>query len=89
MHRGGNNVLFDDLHVALFSNYDKYAMTFNPHLMQDCGRDGGLNADVTGGLSAGLAANTIHFNEYGRPPRFRYVVTLALGDGREYGAQCT
>jgi prepilin-type N-terminal cleavage/methylation domain-containing protein len=41
MHRGGNNVLFDDLHVALFSNYDKYAMTFNPHLMQDW-------ADVTG-----------------------------------------
>jgi hypothetical protein len=41
MHRGGNNVLFDDLHVALFSNYDKYAMTFNPHQMQDW-------ADVTG-----------------------------------------
>jgi hypothetical protein len=41
MHRGGNNVLFDDLHVALFSNYDKYAMTFNPQQMQDW-------ADVTG-----------------------------------------
>jgi hypothetical protein len=40
MHRGGNNALFDDLHVA-FSNYDKYAMTLNPHRIQDW-------ADVTG-----------------------------------------
>ncbi len=35
MHRGGNNVLFDDMHVALFSRYDPYNMTFNPHRMQD------------------------------------------------------
>ncbi|HSZ54717.1 MAG TPA: type II secretion system protein [Tepidisphaeraceae bacterium] len=34
MHRRGNNVLFDDMHVALFSNYDDRAMTWNPHLMQ-------------------------------------------------------
>ena len=35
MHRGGNNVLFDDTHVALCSRYDRLAMTFNPHRMQD------------------------------------------------------
>lgn len=34
-HHGGNNILFDDGHVALFSRYDKYQMTFNPHRMQD------------------------------------------------------
>jgi prepilin-type N-terminal cleavage/methylation domain-containing protein len=35
MHRGGNNVLFDDLHVALFSAYDPTAMTFNPRRMEN------------------------------------------------------
>lgn len=35
MHPGGNNVLFDDMHVELFSNYDRAAMTFNPTQMQD------------------------------------------------------
>ena len=35
MHPGGNNVLFDDIHVALFSGYDPHTMTFNPHRMQD------------------------------------------------------
>jgi len=35
MHAGGNNVLFDDMHVALFSNYDPAAMTFSPTTMQD------------------------------------------------------
>jgi prepilin-type N-terminal cleavage/methylation domain-containing protein len=34
MHRTGNNVLFDDLHVALFSRFDPVAMTFNPHKME-------------------------------------------------------
>jgi prepilin-type N-terminal cleavage/methylation domain-containing protein len=34
MHRTGNNVLFDDLHVSLFSRYDPTAMTFNPHKME-------------------------------------------------------
>jgi|GEM_PF-1827298 len=35
MHWKGNNVLFDDGHVALFSNYDPSAMTFNPHRMEN------------------------------------------------------
>ena len=34
MHRTGNNVLFDDLHVALYSRYDPATMTFNPHKME-------------------------------------------------------
>lgn len=34
MHRGGNNVLFDDLHVALFDGYDPNRMTFNPRRME-------------------------------------------------------
>ena len=35
MHRNGNNVLFDDFHVAIFDRYDPINMTFNPHHMQD------------------------------------------------------
>ncbi|HZL36437.1 MAG TPA: type II secretion system protein [Tepidisphaeraceae bacterium] len=35
MHRGGNNVLFDDSHVALFERYDASAMTFNPKSMEN------------------------------------------------------
>jgi len=35
MHRGGNNILFDDMHVALFGRYDSHAMTFNPHRMEN------------------------------------------------------
>jgi prepilin-type N-terminal cleavage/methylation domain-containing protein len=35
MHRAGNNVLFDDMHVALFRNYDRGSMTFHPRRMQD------------------------------------------------------
>ena len=35
MHRGGNNILFDDLHVGLFPDYDPGAMTFHPQQMQD------------------------------------------------------
>lgn len=35
MHRNGNNVLFDDTHVALYANYDPLSMTFNPHRMED------------------------------------------------------
>ena len=35
MHRNGNNILFDDTHVAIFTNYDKQLMTFNPHRMED------------------------------------------------------
>ncbi len=35
MHSRGNNVLFDDCHVAVFSRYDRSAMTFNPHAMED------------------------------------------------------
>ena len=35
MHRNGNNILFDDGHVALFSAYDKDNMTFNPHRMEN------------------------------------------------------
>ncbi len=35
MHLGGNNVLFDDGHVALFSRYDPQQMTFSPRRMQD------------------------------------------------------
>ena len=30
MHRGGNNVLFDDLHVDTFEAFDPHAMTFHP-----------------------------------------------------------
>lgn len=41
MHRGGNNILFEDMHVALFSQYDPAAVTFHPRRM--------LNwADVSG-----------------------------------------
>ena len=35
MHRRGNNVLFDDMHVALVARYDRNTMTFNPHRMED------------------------------------------------------
>jgi prepilin-type processing-associated H-X9-DG protein len=35
MHRGGNNLLFDDGHVALFGKYDSTRMTFHPTQMQD------------------------------------------------------
>lgn len=35
MHPGGNNLLFDDMHVALYPRYDRFTMTFNPHKMQD------------------------------------------------------
>ena len=35
MHHGGDNVLFDDGHVLLYSRYDKFEMTFNPHRMED------------------------------------------------------
>jgi len=35
MHRGGNNILFDDMHVALFAEYDPQAMTFHAHRMLD------------------------------------------------------
>lgn len=35
MHADGNNVLFDDMHVALFANYDAGAMTFSPTDMRD------------------------------------------------------
>lgn len=35
MHRGGNNILFDDMHVGLFGRYERDAMTFNPHRMQN------------------------------------------------------
>lgn len=34
MHRRGNNVLFDDGHVALFSSFDPHSMTFHPTKMQ-------------------------------------------------------
>lgn len=35
MHRAGNNILFDDLHVQLFKSYDRASMTFHPRKMQD------------------------------------------------------
>lgn len=35
MHPGGDNVLFDDLHVALFAHYDIAEMTFSPIDMRD------------------------------------------------------
>jgi prepilin-type N-terminal cleavage/methylation domain-containing protein len=37
MHKGGNNVLFDDLHVAMYSRYDRTRMTFHPKKMLDWG----------------------------------------------------
>jgi prepilin-type N-terminal cleavage/methylation domain-containing protein len=33
MHRGGTNVLFDDLHVESFTGYDSAALTFHPKRM--------------------------------------------------------
>lgn len=33
MHRGGTNVLFDDLHVSAFTSYDPSLLTFHPHQM--------------------------------------------------------
>jgi prepilin-type N-terminal cleavage/methylation domain-containing protein len=35
MHRGGNNVLFDDGHVALVPAFDKSLMTYHPREMLD------------------------------------------------------
>ena len=35
MHRTGNNVLFDDGHVAIYSRFDPKSMTFNPHRVED------------------------------------------------------
>jgi prepilin-type N-terminal cleavage/methylation domain-containing protein len=35
MHRGGNNVLFDDLHVQAFRDFDPGAMTYHPTQMLD------------------------------------------------------
>jgi prepilin-type N-terminal cleavage/methylation domain-containing protein len=43
MHRRGNNILFDDGHVSLFSRYEPTAMTFHLTKMQNW-------ADVTPGL---------------------------------------
>jgi prepilin-type processing-associated H-X9-DG protein len=37
MHRGGNNVLFDDGHVALFPRFDPASMTYDPIEMLDWG----------------------------------------------------
>jgi prepilin-type processing-associated H-X9-DG protein len=37
MHRGGNNVLFDDGHVALFPRFDPGSMTYDPIEMLDWG----------------------------------------------------
>lgn len=34
MHRGGNNVLFDDMHVEAFREFDRTAMTFDPVQMR-------------------------------------------------------
>jgi len=33
MHRGGNNIMFDDLHVGLFDHYDPSLLTFHPFRM--------------------------------------------------------
>ena len=33
MHRGGNNVLFDDLHVEVFAQFDSTRITFHPTRM--------------------------------------------------------
>jgi prepilin-type N-terminal cleavage/methylation domain-containing protein len=35
MHRTGNNVLFEDGHVAIYTRFDPHEMTFHPRLMQD------------------------------------------------------
>jgi prepilin-type processing-associated H-X9-DG protein len=34
MHKGGNNILFDDGHVSPFTRFDPDAMTFHPTKMQ-------------------------------------------------------
>lgn len=34
-HKGGNNILFGDYHVATFKHFDPQLMTYNPHKMQD------------------------------------------------------
>ena len=33
MHRGGNNILFDDMHVQAFRRFDPSSMTFHPKRM--------------------------------------------------------
>ena len=33
MHRGGNNILFDDNHVEVFNEFDPDRITFHPHRM--------------------------------------------------------
>jgi prepilin-type N-terminal cleavage/methylation domain-containing protein len=35
MHRGGNNVLFDDGHVSLMAAFDRHSMTYHPKEMLD------------------------------------------------------
>jgi len=35
VHRGGNNVLFADSHVAAFRKFDPSSMTYHPHKMRD------------------------------------------------------
>ena len=35
MHRRGNNILFDDGHVATAAQFDPASMTFNPHRIED------------------------------------------------------
>jgi hypothetical protein len=34
MHRGGNNVLFDDLHVDAYEKFDPKELTFDPTRMR-------------------------------------------------------
>jgi prepilin-type N-terminal cleavage/methylation domain-containing protein len=46
MHRGGNNILFDDNHVAVFIEFDPMRMTFHPKRMMswDAVADGGADS---------------------------------------------
>jgi hypothetical protein len=41
MHLGGNNALFDDFHVTLFSQFDPGLMTFHPDRMSSWYNVGG------------------------------------------------
>jgi prepilin-type processing-associated H-X9-DG protein len=51
MHRGGNNVLFDDGHVETYLDFDIHEMTFHPKRMMSWTdvRDGGPDVPDSGG----------------------------------------
>jgi len=48
MHRGGNNVLFDDCHVEVFTEFNPNRMTFHPTRMLSWAATQEAGADSAG-----------------------------------------